>query len=1159
MTLTATPDEGWSFSAWTGDCSGTETTCTLTMDGPKSVSAIFTQDEYALTITQATGGTITAEPLGPYHLNDEVTLTATSDPGWTFSGWTGDCSGTETTCTLTMDGPKSVSAVFTQDEYALTITQATGGTITAEPLGPYHLNDEVTLTATADLGYSFSNWAGDCSGTETTCTLTMDGPKSVSAVFTQDEYALTITQATGGTITAEPLGPYHLNDEVTLTAAADPGYTFTNWTGDCSGTETTCTLTMDGPKSVSAVFTQDEYALTITQATGGTITAEPLGPYHLNDEVTLTAAADLGYTFTNWAGDCSGTETTCTLTMDGPKSVSAVFTQDEYALTITQATGGTITAEPLGPYHLNDEVTLTAAADLGYTFTNWTGDCSGTETTCTLTMDGPKSVSAVFTQDEYALTINAVNGSVSRSPDQGTYHLGDVVTLEATAEVGYTFSNWSGDLSGSTNPANVTITGNMIITANFTQDEYTLTVTINGNGSVSKEPDQANYTYGTEVTLTPVADAGWSFSTWSGPDAADLTDNGDGTWSLLMNGTKSLTANFELNVVTLTINPTVGGAIEATPAGPYYYGDDVTLTATADPGYTFTGWTDDLAGETNSPFVLHLDGDKTVGATFTQDQYILTITTIGEGRVVTEPEEAVYTYGEQVALIALPEVGWSFSGWSGACSGTSACTVTMEDNLNVTATFEPVEYHLTVVEVGSGSVTLSPDQATYHLGDLVELTATPVAGWSFVGWGGDLSGVANPTSILVDRELSVIANFVQDEVLPKDLIVSPGTLREDFETLDGWTVSGSLSGSYFVVADATNYKVGSGSLKLTTPANGYVQISKPVNWDLSAPDEQGNFRLWVYVYGSAEPSDFRIMLSNDATYQNYFVTYYHDAYKLPYRPGWNLINLQTSNWKVGAGTPSWAHPIVHARIRFSGSTVGSYSIDGLTSGVVSQPAMLFTFDDGASSLYSQAFSYMRTHNVRGTAYVATDWVDGINRVTWTQLQEMDANGWIIGNQTMSHTDLSSLTEAGQEAELLGAQSALNAHGVTNVDYVAYPYGSYNNDTLIAMSNLGMRTGRTLLGFNNLSPVEHPFEIAQRTVGNATTLSTVKGWVSNAKDRQEILVVTLHGLSISPTGDEWSLSNFQSLLDYCIQQGIPLITMDDLYRLQSMDITIPGAR
>ena len=147
--------------------------------------------------------------------------------------------------------------VVTSDEYALTIIQATGGTITADPAGPYNYNDPVTITATPDLGYSFDGWTGDCAGQGNPCTLTMDAAKSVSATFTQIEYALTITQATGGTITADPAGPYYYNDPVTITATAETGYSFDAWTGDCAGQGNPCTLTMDAAKSVSAYFHTD--------------------------------------------------------------------------------------------------------------------------------------------------------------------------------------------------------------------------------------------------------------------------------------------------------------------------------------------------------------------------------------------------------------------------------------------------------------------------------------------------------------------------------------------------------------------------------------------------------------------------------------------------------------------------------------------------------------------------------------------------------------------------------------------------------------------------------------------------------------------------------------------------------------------------------------
>jgi peptidoglycan/xylan/chitin deacetylase (PgdA/CDA1 family) len=404
----------------------------------------------------------------------------------------------------------------------------------------------------------------------------------------------------------------------------------------------------------------------------------------------------------------------------------------------------------------------------------------------------------------------------------------------------------------------------------------------------------------------------------------------------------------------------------------------------------------------------------------------------------------------------------------------------------------------------------------------------------------------------MSEDKTVTATFSQGHFLPKNLIVSSGSVLEDFESMSSWAVSGSGSG-YSAVLDTNNYKDGAASIKLNTPFNGNVTITKSVNWDLSA--DQGNFRLWVYVSGASEPTGGSIILSSDTTFTNYYITSYGAAFKLRYKPGWNLINLRTSDWKVGKGSPSWGN-IVSIRIRLDSRTVNSYSFDGLTSGVVAQPAVLFTFDKGSASLYSQAFSYMNSLNVRGTGYIPTNLVGSTGQATWGQLQEMFAAGWTIGNQTMSNVDLTTLDQAGQVAELNGALSALNMNGITTGNYVAYPSGKYNADTLTAMANLGMRTGRTQLAFNNLLPLPSPFEIAQRQIIKSTTLSTAQGWLNTAKSRQEILVISIQGLTASPGTNDWYIARFQSLVNYCIQQGVPIITMDDLYQLQSVGITIP---
>ena len=180
---------------------------------------------------------------------------------------------------------------------------------------------------------------------------------------------------------------------------------------------------------------------------------------------------DPGYTFTGWSDPaCIGTGP-CTVTITGDTTVTANFTQDEYTLTITQATGGMITAAPASPYHLNDLVTLTADPNDGWSFGAWTGDCASQGNPCTLTMDAAKSVSATFTQDQYTLTVVSDHGTVSKAPNQTTYTYGtDVLLTMGMVDAGWTFTGWSGGDCTGTTPCTVKVTADTTVTANFSQD-----------------------------------------------------------------------------------------------------------------------------------------------------------------------------------------------------------------------------------------------------------------------------------------------------------------------------------------------------------------------------------------------------------------------------------------------------------------------------------------------------------------------------------------------------------------------------------------------------------------------------------------------------------------------------------------------------------------
>jgi hypothetical protein len=128
-----------------------------------------------------------------------------------------------------------------------------------------------------------------------------------------------------------------------------------------------------------------------------------------------------------------------------------------------------------------------------------------------------------------------------------------------------------------------------------------------------------------------------------------------------------------------------------------------------------------------------------------------------------------YDAGTQVALTAAPASGSTFAGWSGACSGTTACTVTMDGAKTVTATFTTVaatQYTLNATKGGTGSGTVtgagiscgSDCSEAYAEGTQVTLTATAASGSTFVGWGGACTG-SNGCTVVMDSSKTVTATF----------------------------------------------------------------------------------------------------------------------------------------------------------------------------------------------------------------------------------------------------------------------------------------------------------------------------------------------------------------------------------------------------------------
>src|SRR5690606_27262679 len=111
-------------------------------------------------------------------------------------------------------------------------------------------------------------------------------------------------------------------------------------------------------------------------------------------------------------------------------------------------------------------------------------------------------------------------GSVTLDPPGPSYAPGTVVTVSASANGGYTFTNWSGDLTTASPVETITVNGNLNIVANFGEPQFTFTATSAGNGTVDWTPKKAFYAPGEMVTVTPTPAQGYAFSNWSGSVAS---------------------------------------------------------------------------------------------------------------------------------------------------------------------------------------------------------------------------------------------------------------------------------------------------------------------------------------------------------------------------------------------------------------------------------------------------------------------------------------------------------------------------------------------------------------------------------------------------------------------------------------------------------------
>lgn len=452
---------------------------------------------------------------------------------------------------------KDMSVEESIAQYTITASANNNAWGTVSGGGTYNAGETCTLTATPASGYEFLKWTknGAVVSTNPSYSFTVTENASYTAVFGEPSvnyYTIATNVSPAGAGTVEGAGVYPQGATTYLTATPNMGWTFSHWNDGI--TTNPRSITVNGDATYTAHFLQQNYTITVAAdpPQGGTVSGG--GSYHYGDVATLTATANSGYQFQAWSD--GSTQNPHPVTVTGNANYIAIFSEvgtTYYNVSANVRPDNAGSVDGTGAYPAGTTITLTATANPGYIFSHWNDGI--TSNPRTVTVNSNLSFTANFLARTYTITVNADPSNGGTVTGGGSYHYGEIATLRATPNSGFTFVGWN---DGSTELThNVTVTGNATYTATFSQGTVTYySVNLVCNSSEGSVEGGGFYPAGSTITIQAIPNEGYFFQKWSDESTRNprqITVNSDIILAAFFKGTG--VDEVELNPMTLYPNP----------------------------------------------------------------------------------------------------------------------------------------------------------------------------------------------------------------------------------------------------------------------------------------------------------------------------------------------------------------------------------------------------------------------------------------------------------------------------------------------------------------------------------------------------------------------------------------------------------------------------
>ncbi|MDG5800548.1 InlB B-repeat-containing protein [Marinilabiliaceae bacterium ANBcel2] len=612
-------------------------------------------------------------------------------------------------------------------------------------IGSPDINDEIINLGEADdtgvLTYTLSGLDSDATYYVRTYATNENGTsysKESSFYTAAFEVIVDINPENAGEVSGS--GTYYMNEEVTLTAENVENYSlFLNWSDD-SGiivdeqyqpVGTLYKFTMPAKDlNITANFEIIDYSVGVEAipSNGGDYSGD--GNYNYGDEVSLEAVAAEGYNFDGWYYDDNMVHSEELYIFDMPADnmfYYAHFSLKKFNLIYNSGDGGSLTGETeqIVDYG-SDGTAVEAVPDYSYYFTEWSdGVTDNPRTDINVTDD--INVTANFDLINYTLNYSSSEGGyIDGNKEQTVEHGSDALQVEAIANEGYYFTEWSDGVIDNLR-IDVDVTSDIDVTAQFELFSFNLTYNSGDNGEISGEATQTvNYGLNGSVVEAVPAD-GYYFTEWSD----GVTDNP--RIDVDVTDDINVTAQYNIYSYTLNYSSESGGEIAGETTQTVEHGSDaLQVEAIANEGYYFDAWSD---GVTDNPRTdIDVTSDIDVTAQFKVITYTLYYYPETGGSVDGETSQTV-SYGSNGTTVeAVPNSGYYFIEWSDGVTDNPRTDMDVKDDINVAAQFERFTYSVNYTVDEGGVVEGETEQIVKHGDNSSQVVAVAFEGYEFFTW-----------------------------------------------------------------------------------------------------------------------------------------------------------------------------------------------------------------------------------------------------------------------------------------------------------------------------------------------------------------------------------------------------------------------------------------